>query len=180
MMKQYCIACHSSKLKTAGVSLEDSDLHKVADDADLWEKVLRKLDAKEMPPAGLPHPSAASLKQFTNYLETELDRAAAAHPNPGQPTFHRLNRNEYSNAVRDLLAIDLKPGDSLPLDDTGYGFDNIGDVLSLSPVLVERCMTDPVDATGRTANVIPIDNAVTLLLKLIRATGAEPHNAGIR
>ena len=141
LVKQYCIGCHNSKLRSASLSLEGLDLSKVSDDAGLWEKVLRKVEAKQMPPMGLPRPDAAAQKAFTGYLETELDRAAASHPNPGRPTIHRLNRNEYSNAVRDLLALDIKPGNSLPLDDTGYGFDNIGDVLSLSPVLIERYMS---------------------------------------
>jgi hypothetical protein len=141
LVNQYCVGCHSQKLKTAGLWLEGRDLNKVDKDAEVWEKVLRKLEAKEMPPAGMPHPSAAAQKQFTDWLESELDRAAAANPNPGRPTIHRLNRNEYSNAIRDLLALDAKPGDRLPLDDTGYGFDNIGDVLSVSPVLLERYMS---------------------------------------
>ena len=138
MVNQYCVSCHNNKLKTAGLTLEDRDFSKIADDAELWEKVLRKLDAREMPPAGRPRPQASDLKLFTAHLEQELDAAAAAHPNPGRPTIHRLNRNEYSNAVRDLLAVNFRAGDTLPSDDTGYGFDNIGDVLSLSPVLVER------------------------------------------
>ncbi len=141
LTKQYCVGCHNNKLKSASLSLEGLDLNKVSSDAGLWEKVLRKVAAKQMPPMGLPHPDEAKQKAFTSYLETELDRAAAAHPNPGHPTIHRLNRNEYSNAVRDLLALDIKPGDTLPIDDTGYGFDNIGDVLSLSPVLIERYMS---------------------------------------
>ena len=141
LTKQYCIGCHNNKLKSASLSLEGLDLTKVSGDAGTWEKVLRKVQAKQMPPNGVPHPSAAAEKSFTSYLETELDRAAMGHPNPGRPTIHRLNRNEYSNAVRDLLALDIKPGDTLPIDDTGYGFDNIGDVLSLSPVLIERYMT---------------------------------------
>ncbi|MDP9171114.1 MAG: DUF1592 domain-containing protein, partial [Acidobacteriota bacterium] len=138
LVKQYCAGCHNNKLKTAGVSLEGLNLSKVADDAAVWEKVLRKVSAGQMPPAGLPHPDAATSKAFTGYLETELDRAAAAHPNPGHPTIHRLNRTEYSNAIRDLLALDINPGSKLPPDDSGYGFDNIGDVLSISPVLIER------------------------------------------
>jgi mono/diheme cytochrome c family protein len=142
LVKQYCIGCHNNKLKSASLSLESLDLSKVSDDAGLWEKVLRKVEAKQMPPMGMPRPDASAQKAFTGYLETELDRAAAAHPNPGRPTIHRLNRNEYSNAVRDLLALDIKPGSTLPLDDTGYGFDNIGDVLSLSPILIERYMTE--------------------------------------
>ncbi len=94
-----------------------------------------------MPPLNVPHPDAAAQQQFLTYLETELDRAAATHPNPGRATIHRLNRAEYSNAVRDLFSLDVRAGNTLPLDDTGYGFDNIGDVLSLSPVLLERYLT---------------------------------------
>ena len=141
LVNQYCVACHNKKLNTAGISLEGLDPNKADSNADAWEKVIRKLNAKEMPPAGMPHPSPAAEKQFTDWLESELDRAAMANPNPGHPTIHRLNRNEYSNAVRDLLALDAKPGDKLPLDDSGYGFDNIGDVLSLSPMLLERYLS---------------------------------------
>src|SRR5260370_11570178 len=91
-----------------------------------------------MPPPGLPRPEAAVAATFTNWLENALDQAATANPNPGRPAVHRLNRAEYSNAIRDLLAVDIKPGSLLPVDDSGYGFDNIGDVLSVSPVLLER------------------------------------------
>ncbi len=138
VVTQYCVGCHNTKLKTAGVALDSLDISKVADDAATWEKVLRKVSAHQMPPAGMPHPKPEAEKSFTTYLETELDRSAAAHPNPGHPTIHRLNRSEYSNAIRDLLALDINPGSNLPPDDSGYGFDNIGDVLSLSPVLIER------------------------------------------
>jgi hypothetical protein len=141
LLKQYCVGCHNSKLNTAGFSLEAADLKNIGGNVEVWEKVLRKLESKQMPPRGLPRPSAAVQEQFTGWLESKLDHAAAAHPNPGSPVVHRLNRSEYSNAVRDLLALDIKPGESLPLDDTGYGFDNIGDVLSLSPVLLERYLS---------------------------------------
>jgi cytochrome c551/c552 len=141
LVNQYCVGCHNQKVRTAGVSLEGLDLTKVGENAGTWEKVLRKVSAGQMPPAGLPHPSAADSAAFAKILGDELDRAAAANPNPGHPTIHRLNRAEYSNAIRDLLALDIKPGTRLPADDTGYGFDNIGDVLSLSPVLIERYMS---------------------------------------
>ena len=141
MVKQYCVGCHNNKVKTAGVSLEGLDTTRVGDSAATWEKVLRKLAANQMPPAGLPRPKDADRTQFVTWLETSLDQAAAAHPNPGRPTIHRLNRAEYANAIRDLLAVDTKPLVSLPGDDSGYGFDNIGDVLSLSPVLLERYMS---------------------------------------
>ena len=140
LVTQYCIGCHNNSLMTAGLSLEGLDPKNVGKDAEVWERVLRKLQAKEMPPAGLPRPSPSEQEQFTEWLEGELNRAAP-NPNPGHPTIHRLNRNEYSNAIRDLLALDVKPGESLPLDDSGYGFDNIGDVLSFSPVLLERYLS---------------------------------------
>ena len=141
LVTQYCVGCHSQKAKMAGISLEGLDPSKPGENAAVWEKVLRKVNAGQMPPAGLPHPTTAATAAFTKSLGEDLDRAAAANPNPGNPTIHRLNRAEYSNAIRDLLALDIKPGAKLPADDTGYGFDNIGDVLSLSPVLIERYMS---------------------------------------
>ncbi|MCU1325476.1 MAG: hypothetical protein JWN34_846 [Bryobacterales bacterium] len=141
LVKQYCAGCHSTKMRSGNLALQGLDLAKIDEDAGLWEKVLRKTAAKQMPPQGMPHPAPAAEKQFLSFLETELDKAASAHPNPGRPTIHRLNRAEYSNAIRDLFALDAKAGNTLPVDDTGYGFDNIGDVLSLSPVLIERYMT---------------------------------------
>jgi hypothetical protein len=105
------------------------------------EKVLRKVRTGEMPPAGMPHPTKAAATTFSNWLETELDRAAATRPNPGRPAIHRLNRAEYGNAVRDLLGIQLNVSQTLPVDDSGYGFDNVADVLSVSPALLERYMS---------------------------------------
>jgi hypothetical protein len=138
LVNTYCIGCHNQKLQTGGIALDTPDLNKVDADAPLWEKVVRKVSSGEMPPGGLPRPSATTSLSFTGWLAQQLDQAAAAHLNPGHPTIHRLNRAEYSNAVRDLLALDVQPGSKLPPDDSGYGFDNIGDVLSLSPVLIER------------------------------------------
>jgi hypothetical protein len=138
LVNRYCIGCHNQKLKTAGVSLEGLDLAKVGDQAGVWERALRKVRSGQMPPPGLPHPDATASASFTKWLEESLDRAAAASPNPGRPAVHRLNRAEYSNAIRDLLAVDIRPGSLLPVDDSGYGFDNIGDVLSVSPILLER------------------------------------------
>jgi hypothetical protein len=141
LMTRYCVGCHNQQLKTAGISVQGLDPDHVDTNAATWEKVLRKVKAGQMPPAGMPHPDPSAAASFTKWLEQQLDSSAAVHPNPGRPTIHRLNRAEYSNAVRDLLAIDIKPGSKLPADDTGYGFDNIGDVLSLSPVLIERYMS---------------------------------------
>jgi mono/diheme cytochrome c family protein len=136
-IQRYCAACHSQKLKTAGVVLENAQPESAGADPVTWEKVLRKLRASEMPPASAAQPSEAERKALVSQVTLELDRAAAAHPNPGRPTIHRLNRTEYRNAIRDLFSVDV-PADALPQDDSGYGFDNIADVLSMSPVLVER------------------------------------------
>jgi hypothetical protein len=141
VVKQYCSGCHNNQTKSGNFSLETANPANPTAHPDVWEKVVRKLVAQEMPPAGLPRPSAQVQASLISSLVTDLDRAAAANPDPGRPTIHRLNRNEYSNAIRDLLALDIQPGASLPPDDTGYGFDNIADVLTLSPVLVERYMS---------------------------------------
>lgn len=141
LVKQYCVGCHNQKVSTAGVSLEGLDFAHVGEKADVLERALRKFRSGQMPPPGLPRPDAAASAAFTKWLEGSLDRAAEAHPNPGAPAVHRLNRAEYSNAVRDLLAVDINPGSLLPVDDSGYGFDNIGDVLSISPALLERYMS---------------------------------------
>jgi mono/diheme cytochrome c family protein len=138
LVNKYCIFCHSEKLKTAGVVLEGLDFTQPGANAALLEKVLHKVRTGEMPPPPMPHPDQATRESFTGWLADALDRDAAAHPNPGRPAIHRLNRAEYSNAVRDILAVDVHAGDLLPVDDSGYGFDNIADVLSVSPSLLER------------------------------------------
>ena len=138
LIATYCVGCHNQKVQTGGLALDAVDPTRPAADADKWERVLRKVRRGEMPPAGAPRPDPAVAAAFATSLEESLDRAAAASPNPGRPAVHRLNRAEYSNAVRDLLAVDIRAGDSLPVDDSGYGFDNIADVLSMSPSLLER------------------------------------------
>ena len=94
-----------------------------------------------MPPPGVPHPDNATYESLANYLETALDRAAAARPNPGRPAAYRLNRFQYANAIRDLLALEIDAASLLPADDSGYGFDNIGDVLTVSPLLLEKYLS---------------------------------------
>jgi mono/diheme cytochrome c family protein len=138
---QHCLMCHSQKLHTAGVVLEGIDFSHIDAAAPVLERALRKVRTGEMPPPGIPRPPAEEATAFVKTLEAALDRAAAEHPNPGRPAIHRLNRAEYSNAIRDLLALDINAGDMLPVDDSGYGFDNIADVLSVSPVLLERYLS---------------------------------------
>ena len=137
-IRRYCLGCHNDRTLTAGLSLEGVDRARVAEHAPVLEKVFHKLRAGEMPPAGRPRPDAATAAGLATWLETALDRAAAESPNPGAPAIHRLNRAEYRNAVRDLLGLDLDHARDLPADDSGYGFDNIGDVLTVSPLHVEQ------------------------------------------
>ena len=137
-VNDYCVSCHSQKAKTADVVLEGLDFNRIGANAEVWERVLRKVRTAQMPPAKAPQPEAAESKAFVAWLETSLDRASRLSPNPGRPAPHRLNRAEYSNAIRDLLAVDVEPGQWLPVDDSGYGFDNIGEVLTLSPALLDK------------------------------------------
>ena len=139
LIRTYCLTCHNEKLKTAGLVLDTLDSEGLPIDPAIGEKVLWKLRTDAMPPARQRRPDLATRAAFVSRLETALDRAAAADPNPGRPAaLHRLNRAEYVNAVRDLLALDIDGGALLPPDDTGYGFDNNADVLSLSPSLLDR------------------------------------------
>jgi len=141
LIDKNCVMCHNAALQSGGISLATINRSDVAGSSEILEKVLHKLRSGEMPPPGMPRPDPPAEAAFTHWLADQLDEAAAAHPNPGRPTIHRLNRAEYSNAVRDLLGLDIQPGEMLPQDNTGYGFDNIGDVLSLSPMLIERYMS---------------------------------------
>ncbi len=141
LLNRYCVTCHNEKLKTAGLVLSTIHVEDVSAGAETWEKVLRKLQTGAMPPAGMPRPDQTAYDSFATYLETELDGASAANPNPGRPVVHRLNRAEYTNAIRDLLAVAIDGQALLPTDDSGYGFDNIGDVLSVSPMLLERYLS---------------------------------------
>ena len=138
LLNRYCITCHNAKLKTAGLEIDKLDLHNASPNAETWEKVVRKLRAGMMPPAGAPRPDRHALDALAGAVEDALDQAAAANPNPGRAPLHRMNRGEYANAIRDLLAIDVDPTTLLPADDSSNGFDNIADVLGVSPALLER------------------------------------------
>lgn len=141
VLRRYCVACHNQRLQTANLALDSVDLDRVGDDAELWEKVLRKLQTQAMPPSGRPRPDEATYDDFASWLETGLDRAAVANPNPGRPTIHRLNRLEYKNAIRDLLGLEIDAEALLPGDDLAYGFDNNADILTVAPGLLERYMS---------------------------------------
>ena len=141
MVKRYCVSCHNERLKSGGLVLDGVSLTDLAPGAETWEKVVRKLRTNAMPPANMPRPDAAAKSAFITYLETGIDRAAAAKPFPGRTeSIHRLNRAEYRNAVRDLLALDVDVESMLPADDMSYGFDNNGGVLKMTPSLLDRYM----------------------------------------
>src|SRR4030095_12837591 len=139
VLKQYCITCHNERLRTGDLTLDSLDLTNVAANGERWEKVVRKLRTGSMPPVGARRPEEATYHSLIGWLESELDRSEASRPNPGRPLIHRLNRTEYANAIRDLIALDIGDVTSLlPADDSSYGFDNIADVLGVSPLLQER------------------------------------------
>ena len=145
LIDQYCVTCHNPRARTGGLSLDAAQLSDVGAHAEVWEKVVRKLRAGMMPPPGLPSPTPEARRALVSSLESSLDRAAAASPNPGRPLVHRLNRAEYANAIRDLLALEIDAAALLPSDDSSAGFDNIADVLGVSPVLLESYLS----AAGR-------------------------------
>jgi hypothetical protein len=135
---RYCVTCHNDRVVTGGISLEHIDFANVSGHAESLEKVTRKLLVGAMPPAGAPRPDSATLRALRTGLESELDRAAARTHHPGRALLRRLNRTEYANAIRDLLDLDVNVSALLPFDNSSYGFDNIADVLGMSPVLMER------------------------------------------
>ncbi len=135
---QYCVTCHNERIKTGGLSLANLDPAHVPADAEVWEKVIRKVRTGMMPPAGVRQPDPKTRAAFVSTLAGALDQAAAAKPNPGRPALYRLNRTEYANAIRDLLDLDVDAPTLLPPDDSAYGFDNIADVLSLSSTLMQQ------------------------------------------
>jgi mono/diheme cytochrome c family protein len=150
-LNQYCAGCHNQRLKSGGLALDALDLSHVGDNPVPWEAVVRKLRAGLMPPAGLPRPEEKTYDEFRMWVQSELDRSAATHPDPGRTeVFHRLNRAEYQNAVRDVLGVDINAADLLPADDSSNGFDNMAGALRMSQSLTERYIS-VAKAVGRMA-----------------------------
>ena len=141
LLERYCVTCHNERLRTGGLALDSLDVSRVGAAPVIWEQVVLKLRGGMMPPAGRPRPDRQTYDGFREWLEGELDRAAASRIEPGRVPTHRLNRAEYANAVRDLLALEVNAADLLPADDTGHGFDNLAGTLALSPVLMERYLS---------------------------------------
>ena len=149
LLDQYCVTCHNDRLKRANLSLEKLDLTKLADNPQLWEKVIRKLRAGVMPPPGVRRPEPSQYVALTEFLENEIDRKAMVKINSGTTILHRLNRAEYANAIRDLLDLEIDPATLLPADESSRGFDNIAGSLALSPPLLESYAT----AAGKIARM---------------------------
>ncbi len=142
LVTKYCVACHNQRLKTAGLVLDKADAEHVSNSAQTWEKVIVKLRSRSMPPPGIRRPDNSTYDAVAGWLESELDRASAAHVNPGRPAnLHRLNRTEYANAVRDLVGIEVDAPAMLPPDEQAYGFDTNADALLMQPALLSRYLS---------------------------------------
>jgi len=137
-LDRYCVSCHNGRVRAGGLALDSLDVSRVTTDPATWEKVVRKVRGRMMPPAGMPRPDEATYDALATHLEAALDSAATARPNPGRTeTFRRLSRVEYQNAIRDILALDVDVSSLLPKDDASHGFDNVANG-ELSPTLLER------------------------------------------
>ncbi len=141
LIQTYCTGCHNARLKIAGLALDTLDLNAVANNAEIWERAIRKLRGGMMPPPGLPQPERARVNAFVQYLEATLDQAAAINPHPGYIALHRINRTEYANAIHEILGLDVNVETLLPLDDISDGFDNIANVLKVSPSFLDQYIT---------------------------------------
>jgi hypothetical protein len=138
LLDRYCVTCHNQKAKTASITFDTMDLSEVGKDAAVWERAVRKLRGGMMPPPGLPRPDPATVNSFVTFLETSLDQAALASPNPGTVSLHRLNRAEYQNAMQDILGVNVDAAALLPRDDISNGLDNIANVLKVSPSFLDQ------------------------------------------
>jgi len=178
VLKQYCVTCHNERLKTGGFVIDPADVANVGSGADRWEKVVRKLRTQSMPPPGAPRPDAASYDRVATFLETELDRTEAARPHLGKlPLTHRLSRTEYRNAVRDLLALESLPREVsidylLPPDNISSGFDNIADLLFISPSNMERYL----DAARKISRLAIGDPAMPVMVNIYRLDPEHPQD----
>jgi len=141
LLDRYCVSCHNEALKTANLMLDKANVVDISENPRMWERVVTKLVLRAMPPVGIPiRPNESEYEGFVTYLQTELDRLAEINLNPGRPTVHRLNRTEYANSIRDLLHMEIDATEFLPPDNISVGFDNIAEVLAVSPLLMERYM----------------------------------------
>ena len=173
VLDRYCTACHNATARTGGLSLDGVDLADVDQNGAILEKIARKLDRGEMPPLGRPRPDQAVSREIASSLTRALDAAAAANPKPGRPALHRLNRTEYANAIRDLLGFDIDVVELLPPDDSTHGFDNIADVLGVSPELLESYV-----AAGRKISRLALGNPAVTPVAVVYRTAPDANQDG--
>jgi mono/diheme cytochrome c family protein len=177
-LDRYCVTCHNGRAQSGGLALDALDVSHVAGDAATWEKVVRKLRGRMMPPAGMPRPDETTYDALARYLETALDSAAAAHPNPGRTdTFRRLSRVEYQNAIRDILSLDVDVSALLPKDDASHGFDNVANG-ELSPTLLERYLA-AAQTVSRAAVGGPLPSPASHVVILPSDLTQEDHIDGL-
>jgi hypothetical protein len=177
LIQTYCVTCHNTRAKTAGLSLEGVNPAEAAAHAELWEKVAMKLRGGMMPPQGMPRPDAATLEALAATIEKTIDDRALRSPDPGHKPVHRLNRTEYGNAVRHLLDLDVDVTNLLPADDESHGFDNIAGVLRVSPLLLEQYLV-----AARTIGSLAIGTETDLVRSDYRVPpddGQEDHVEGL-
>jgi len=158
ILKNTCSGCHNANLMSGGVNLAPyAEASTVLEDRPSWEKIVQKIESGEMPPKGVPRPPQAQMTALTTFVHGEFDKAdALVKPDPGRVTARRLNRNEYRNTIRDLLAVDYRADKDFPTDDSGYGFDNIADILTISPVLMDKYMTAAETIASRALGADPL------------------------
>jgi hypothetical protein len=177
-LERYCVSCHNERLKTAGLVIDPATLGEIGPSADKWEKVVRKLRARAMPPTTASRPDEATYESLATFLESALDRAETAQPHLGKlPLVHRLTRTEYRNAVRDLLALDALPREVridflLPEDNVSSGFDNIADLLFVSPSNMERYL----DAARKISRLAVGDPAMPVLVNIHKLDAEHPQD----
>jgi len=169
-LQKYCVTCHNDRAKAGGLSLAAVDPAKIAGHAEVWEKVVRKLKTGAMPPVGVPRPESTVSDSLTAWLENELDRTAAVYP--GRPVLRRLNRAEYANAIRDVLDLRVDVRALLPPDDSAFGFDNVGDLLVVSPSLLERYL----DAADRVSALAVGDPGIALGAETFTVRGDQSQD----
>ena len=164
VLTKNCIACHNVSLTSGGVNLLPfTNSATVATERAAWEKILRKIESGEMPPKGVPRPAPAAVESLVSYLKSEFDKQdRSVAPDPGRVTARRLNRTEYANTIRDLLGIEFHAGEDFPSDDLGEGFDNIADVLSISPLLMEKYVSAAERISARALGNVPLPKPVTV------------------
>lgn len=160
LLTKTCLPCHNDNLASGSVNLAPfSSPSTVTDERLAWEKILQKIRTGEMPPKGVSRPPQPQIDALTNFVQSEFDKAdQAIPPDPGRVTARRLNRKEYTNTIRDLLAVDFRAEKDFPTDDSGYGFDNIGDILTISPILMEKYLDAAEVIASRALGANPLPN----------------------